>query len=90
MPKQNFIGTNKEVDNYKQAHISLVNMKKVSVKVTRDVVWKKCNGRMFKTNWDASNCAVSKKMGMRIVMRDATVGLVATLSKPVYHVASPK
>lgn len=90
MPKQNFIGTIKEVDNYKQAHISLVNMKNVSVKVTRDVVWKKWNGRMFKTNWDASNCAASKKMGMRIVMRDVAVELVATLSKAVNHVASPK
>lgn len=90
-PSKVLLEANNEVDNYKQAHISLVNMKKALDKVARNVEWKKLNDRIFKANWDASYCAPSsKKIGIEIVMRDAAVKLIAALSKTVDHVASPK
>lgn len=80
----------KEVKDYKQAQVSLVNSKKSLGRVDKDIGWKKSSGWMFKVNWDAAFCAVSNKVGIDIVIRDAEGELIAALCKTEEHVVSPK
>lgn len=60
------------------------------VSVDRDVEWTKSKGRVYKANWDTVFCAASKKMGIRIVVRDVAGELVTASSKPKKHVATPE